>query len=230
MNLQVIYEDNHLIAVNKPAGILVQGDETEDTPLVDYVKDYIKFRYKKPGDVFLGVVHRLDRPVSGAVIFARTSKALTRMNELFKERKVEKRYWAITENRPFPEYGHLTHYILKDQERNVSRALDQLSNRSKDAKKSDLDYELIGNLEARYLLLVKPITGRPHQIRVQLSKIGCPIVGDVKYGYNQANQDGSIYLHCRSMSFLHPVQQTPVTITADAPNERMWNQMNALGE
>lgn len=230
MNLQVIYEDNHLIAVNKPAGILVQGDETEDTPLVDYVKDYIKFRYKKPGDVFLGVVHRLDRPVSGAVIFARTSKALTRMNELFKERKVEKRYWAITENRPFPEYGHLTHYILKDQERNVSRALDQMSNRSKDAKKSELDYELIGNLEARYLLLVKPITGRPHQIRVQLSKIGCPIVGDVKYGYNQANQDGSIYLHCRSMSFLHPVQQTPVTITADAPNERMWNQMSALGE
>lgn len=230
MNLQVIYEDNHLIAVNKPAGILVQGDETEDTPLVDYVKDYIKFRYKKPGDVFLGVVHRLDRPVSGAVIFARTSKALTRMNELFKERKVEKRYWAITENRPFPEYGHLTHYILKDQERNVSRALDQMSNRSKDAKKSELDYELIGNLEARYLLLVKPITGRPHQIRVQLSKIGCPIVGDVKYGYSQANQDGSIYLHCRSMSFLHPVQQTPVTITAEAPNERMWNQMSALGE
>ena len=230
MNLQVIYEDNHLIAVNKPAGILVQGDDTEDTPLVDYVKDYIKFRYKKPGDVFLGVVHRLDRPVSGAVIFARTSKALIRMNELFKERKVEKRYWAITENRPFPEYGHLTHYILKDQERNVSRALDQMSNRSKDAKKSDLDYELIGNLEARYLLLVKPITGRPHQIRVQLSTIGCPIVGDVKYGYSQANQDGSIYLHCRSMSFLHPVQQTPVTITADAPNERMWNQMSALGE
>ena len=230
MNLQVIYEDNHLIAVNKPAGILVQGDDTEDTPLVDYVKDYIKFRYKKPGDVFLGGVHRLDRPVSGAVIFARTSKALIRMNELFKERKVEKRYWAITENRPFPEYGHLTHYILKDQERNVSRALDQMSNRSKDAKKSDLDYELIGNLEARYLLLVKPITGRPHQIRVQLSKIGCPIVGDVKYGYSQANQDGSIYLHCRSMSFLHPVQQTPVTITADAPNERMWNQMSALGE
>ena len=230
MNLQVIYEDNHLIAVNKPAGILVQGDETEDTPLVDYVKDYIKFRYKKPGDVFLGVVHRLDRPVSGAVIFARTSKALIRMNELFKERKVEKRYWAITENRPFPEYGHLTHYILKDPERNVSKALDQLSNRSKDAKKSDLDYELIGNLEARYLLLVKPITGRPHQIRVQLSKIGCPIVGDVKYGYSQANQDGSIYLHCRSMSFLHPVKQEPVTITADAPNERMWNQMSALGE
>lgn len=230
MNLQVIYEDNHLIAVNKPAGILVQGDETEDTPLVDYVKDYIKFRYKKPGDVFLGVVHRLDRPVSGAVIFARTSKALTRMNELFKERKVDKSYWAITENRPYPEFGHLTHYILKDQERNISKALDQMSNRSKDAKKSELDYEMIGNLEAKYLLLVKPLTGRPHQIRVQLSKIGCPIVGDVKYGHSQGNKDGSIYLHCRSMSFLHPVQQVPVTVTADAPDERLWNQMSGLGE
>lgn len=229
MNLQVIYEDNHLIAVNKPAGILVQGDETEDTPLVDYVKDYIKFRYQKPGDVFLGVVHRLDRPVSGAVIFARTSKALTRMNELFKERKVDKRYWAITENRPYPEFGHLTHYILKDQERNVSKALDQMSNRSKDAKKSELDYEMIGNLEAKYLLLVKPITGRPHQIRVQLSKIGCPIVGDVKYGHSQGNKDGSIYLHCRSMSFMHPVKQEPITITADAPDERLWNQMSGLG-
>jgi len=229
MNLQVIYEDNHLIAVNKPAGILVQGDETEDTPLVDYVKDYIKFRYQKPGDVFLGVVHRLDRPVSGAVIFARTSKALTRMNELFKERKVDKHYWAITENRPYPEFGHLTHYILKDQERNISKALDQMSNRSKDAKKSELDYEMIGNLEAKYLLLVKPITGRPHQIRVQLSKIGCPIVGDVKYGHSQGNKDGSIYLHCRSMSFMHPVKQEPVTITADAPDERLWNQMSGLG-
>lgn len=230
MNLQVIYEDNHLIAVNKPAGVLVQGDETEDTPLVDYVKDYIKFRYKKPGDVFLGVIHRLDRPVSGAVIFARTSKALTRMNELFKERKVDKSYWAITENRPYPEFGHLTHYILKDQERNISKALDQMSNRSKDAKKSDLDYEMIGTLEAKYLLLVKPLTGRPHQIRVQLSKIGCPIVGDLKYGHSQANKDGSIYLHCRSMSFLHPVQQVPITVTADAPDERLWNQMSGLGE
>ncbi|HPH17667.1 MAG: RNA pseudouridine synthase [Haliscomenobacter sp.] len=230
MNLQVIYEDNHLIAVNKPAGILVQGDETEDTPLVDYVKDYIKFRYKKPGDVFLGVVHRLDRPVSGAVIFARTSKALTRMNELFKERKVEKNYWAVTERRPSPEAGHLTHYILKDHEKNISKALDQMSNRSKDAKKSDLDYELIGALEGKHLLLVKPITGRPHQIRVQLSKIGCPIVGDLKYGHTQPNNDGSIYLHCRSMIFQHPVTKELVKVVADAPHERLWNQMSALAE
>lgn len=230
MNLQVIYEDNHLIAVNKPAGILVQGDDTEDTPLVDYVKDYIKFRYKKPGDVFLGVVHRLDRPVSGAVIFARTSKALTRMNELFKERKVEKHYWAITERRPSPEVGHLTHYILKDHEKNISKALDQMSNRSKDAKKSDLDYELIGALEGKHLLLVKPITGRPHQIRVQLSKIGCPIVGDLKYGHSQPNNDGSIYLHCRAMVFQHPVTKEMVKVVADAPHERLWNPMSALAE
>jgi 23S rRNA pseudouridine1911/1915/1917 synthase len=230
MNLQVIYEDNHLIAVNKPAGILVQDDDTEDTPLVDYVKDYIKFRYKKPGDVFLGVVHRLDRPVSGAVIFARTSKALIRMNELFKERKVGKNYWAVTERRPSPEVGHLTHYILKDHEKNMSKALDQMSNRSKDAKKSDLDYELIGALEGKHLLLVKPITGRPHQIRVQLSKIGCPIVGDLKYGYAQPNNDGSIYLHCRSMVFQHPVTKELVSVVADAPHERLWNQMSALAE
>lgn len=230
MNLQVIYEDNHLIAVNKPAGILVQDDDTEDTPLVDYVKDYIKFRYKKPGDVFLGVVHRLDRPVSGAVIFARTSKALIRMNELFKERKVGKNYWAVTERRPSPEVGHLTHYILKDHEKNISKALDQMSNRSKDAKKSDLDYELIGALEGKYLLLVKPITGRPHQIRVQLSKIGCPIVGDLKYGHSQPNNDGSIYLHCRSMVFQHPVTKEMVSVVADAPHERLWNQMSALAE
>ena len=230
MNLQVIYEDNHLIAVNKPAGILVQGDATEDTPLVDYVKDYIKFRYKKPGDVFLGVVHRLDRPVSGAVIFARTSKALIRMNELFKERKVDKRYRKNKKKRPSPEMGHLTHYILKDTEKNISKALDQMSNRSKDAKKSDLDYELIGALEGKHLILVKPITGRPHQIRVQLSKIGCPIVGDLKYGHTQANSDGSIYLHCRSMSFLHPVKLEPVTITADAPHEGLWNPMSRLAE
>jgi 23S rRNA pseudouridine1911/1915/1917 synthase len=229
MNLQVIYEDNHLIAVNKEAGVLVQGDETEDKPLSDYVKGYIKHRYKKPGDVFLGVVHRLDRPVSGAVIFARTSKALARMNELFKERKIEKRYWAITDERPSPIQGHLTHYILKDSEKNISKALDQMSNRSKDAKKSDLDYEMIGELEGKHLLLVKPITGRPHQIRVQLSKMGWPIIGDLKYGYPHANRDGSIYLHCRSMSFMHPVKNEPVTIIAEPPQDQFWNKMSVLG-
>jgi 23S rRNA pseudouridine1911/1915/1917 synthase len=230
MNIQVIFEDNHLIAVNKAAGVLVQGDETEDTPLVDLVKKYIKVRYQKPGDVFLGVVHRIDRPVSGTVIFARTSKALTRMNELFKNRQIEKNYWAITDERPDPLQGHLTHYILKDQEKNISKALDQMSNRSKDAKKSDLDYEMIGELESKHLLLVKPITGRPHQIRVQLSKMGWPIVGDVKYGHAQGNRDGSIYLHCRSMSFIHPIKQERVTITSDVPHDHLWEKMTAMIE
>jgi 23S rRNA pseudouridine1911/1915/1917 synthase len=225
MNVQVIYEDNHLIAVNKEAGMLVQSDDTEDKPLEEYVKEYIKVRYGKPGDVFLGVVHRLDRPVSGAVIFARTTKALVRMNELFKERKIEKNYWAITARRPDPMHGHLTHYIEKDPSRNISRAVDKMSNRAKDAKLSELDYELIAQLENKYLVLVKPITGRPHQIRVQMSKINCPIIGDVKYGYPTPAENGCIYLHCRSMSFIHPVKNVPVTFTAEVPDDRLWNLM-----
>jgi 23S rRNA pseudouridine1911/1915/1917 synthase len=225
MNVQVIYEDNHLIAVNKEAGMLVQSDDTEDKPLEQYVKEYIKVRYDKPGDVFLGVVHRLDRPVSGAVIFARTTKALVRMNELFKERKIEKNYWAITSRRPEPMHGHLTHYIEKDVSRNISRAVDKMSNRAKDAKLSELDYELIAELENKYLILVKPITGRPHQIRVQMSKINCPIVGDVKYGYPTIAENGCIYLHCRSMSFMHPVKNVKVTFTAEVPDDRLWNLM-----
>lgn len=224
-NLQVIYEDNHLIAVNKQRGVLVQGDITEDRPLSEFVKEYIKMRYKKPGDVFLGVIHRLDRPVSGVVVFARTSKALTRMNELFKNREVEKQYWAITDERPDPIVGHLTHYIVKDTEKNLSKALDRPSNRNKDAKLSDLDYELIGELEGKHLLLVKPITGRPHQIRVQLAKVGCPIIGDVKYGAKEGFAHGGIYLHCRSLSFIHPVKQTPVHIEADPPSDRLWAMM-----
>lgn len=229
-NLQIIFEDNHLIAVNKPRGVLVQGDITEDRPLSDYVKDYIKLRYDKPGDVFLGVIHRLDRPVSGVVVFARTSKALTRMNELFKERKIEKSYWAVTDERPDPEIGHLTHYIIKDSDKNISRALDQPSNRNKDAKRSELDYEMIGEIDGKHLLLVKPITGRPHQIRVQLSKIGCPIVGDVKYGHKEGFAHGGIYLHCRSLEFIHPVKLTQVRITADAPKDQLWNKVARIGE
>jgi 23S rRNA pseudouridine1911/1915/1917 synthase len=215
-----------LIAVNKPAGWLVQGDITGDTPLVEYVKTYIKIRYKKPGDVFLGVVHRLDRPVSGVVVFARTSKGLTRMNELFKKREIEKTYLAITAERPEPIEGHLTHYILKDKSKNIAKAYDKIGNRTKDAKKSDLDYKLIGEVGNLHLLEVKPITGRPHQIRVQLASLGCPIWGDLKYGFRKPNQDGSIHLHCRSLAFEHPVKKEPVCIEAEVPNQQLWREFN----
>ena len=224
--LQVLHEDNHLIAVNKPAGWLVQGDSTGDIPLSEFVKTYIKIRYKKPGDVFLGTIHRLDRPVSGVVVFARTSKALTRMNDLFRNRKVTKTYYAVTAERPEPIQGHLTHYILKDKSRNVARAYDKIGNRTKDAKKSDLDYELIAEVGNLHLLKVIPLTGRPHQIRVQLASIGCPIWGDLKYGFRKANRDGSIHLHCRSLAFEHPVKKEPVYIEADVPDEQIWNEFN----
>ncbi len=225
MNLQVLFEDNHLIAVNKEPGLLVHSDITEDTPLSEFVKDYVKVRYQKPGAVFLGVIHRLDRPVSGVVVFARTSKALSRMNDLFKAREVQKTYWAITRERPQPLEGHLEHYIGKDRDRNIAVAFDKLSSRAKAmaAKRSDLEYRLVGELDNRCFLEVKPHTGRPHQIRVQLAKMGWPIVGDVKYGYPQPNTDGSICLHCRSLSFLHPVKKEPVQIVAEPPELREWD-------
>lgn len=222
MNFQVLYEDNHLIAVNKPAGVLVQGDETGDTPLSELVKRYIKLQYDKPGDVFLGVIHRLDRPVSGVVVFARTSKALERMNKLFHDRNIQKTYWAVTAQRPEPLQGHLTHYLIKDSERNVSRALEQPSKRNPDAKLAELDYELVMEVHGHCLLEVHPITGRPHQIRAQLAKIGCPIRGDVKYGFPSPARDGMIYLHCRSLAFEHPVKKEPVVITADPPEDQIW--------
>lgn len=230
MNLQVLHEDNHLIAVNKPAGALVHGDETGDVPLSEAVKEYIKIRYHKPGDVFLGVIHRLDRPVSGVVIYARTSKGLARMNEVFKERKIQKTYLAITRNRPEPMLGSLTHYIAKDRSRNLAKAFNSLSNQAEKmkAKKSTLDYEMIGEIDNRCLIQVNPHTGRPHQIRVQLSSMGCPIVGDIKYGDDQPNQDGSIHLHCRSMSFEHPVKREPVVITADPPADVLWRKFDSL--
>ena len=206
-NLQVIYEDNHLIAINKPAGLLVQGDRTGDTPLSEMVKLYIKFRYHKPGDVFLGLIHRLDRPVSGVLLFARTSKALSRMNKLFKERKVEKCYWAVSKTRPQPIEGQLQHYLLKDHKKNKSFALRQPGKKSQGAKLSKLNYKLLAELGGDHLIEVIPYTGRPHQIRVQLSSIGCPIIGDLKYGFPQANADGSIHLHSRSLSFIHPVKK-----------------------
>ncbi len=218
--LEVLYEDNHLIAVNKPAGMLVHADETGDVSLDRHVKKYIKKKYDKPGDVFLGVIHRIDRPVSGTIVFARTSKALTRMTQLFSKREVEKRYWAVTYQRPDPNEATLIHYLTKDKAKNRVN----LSNRqrSKDAKKCELRYELLSEVGDHYLIDVFPKTGRPHQIRAQLAKIGCSIRGDKKYGstYNQRN--GMIHLHSRSLSFMHPVKKEPVFIQSKPPREQIW--------
>lgn len=229
-DMEILFEDNHLIAVNKLPGMLVQGDHTGDEPLGEYVKLYIKDRYQKPGDVFLGVIHRLDRPASGVVVFARTSKALERMNRLFAERKIDKTYWAITGHRPNPINGHLSHFIQKDESKNIVKAYDKLSNRTPDAKKAELDYELIGEIGDNFLLKVHLHTGRSHQIRAQLAKMGWPIRGDVKYGFPKPNRDSSIHLHCRSLSFMHPVKKEPVMIIAKPPNEQIWNLFEFLTE
>lgn len=229
-DIRVLWEDNHLLGVEKPAGWLVQGDQTGDLTLSDWAKEYIKVRYKKPGDVFLGVIHRLDRPVSGVVVFARTSKALTRMNQLFKDRQVEKTYMCLVTDRPDPISGSLTHYIAKDRSRNKSKAYEQLSNRAKEAgaKAASLDYELIGEMNARYLIKISPHTGRPHQIRVQMAELGCPILGDTKYGSDLAISDGSIFLHAQQLAFVHPVKKEPVRIVAYLPHNQEWNQFREL--
>ena len=222
--LKILYEDNHLIAVNKPPGLLVHSDKTRDRPLADLVKAYVKKKYNKPGEVFLGVVHRLDRPASGVTVFARTSKALERMNRLFKERQIKKTYWAIIAKRPDPLSGRLEHFILKDHKKNKVKVFDSnKSARSKNAKPAQLDYNLIGGLGNHYLLEINLHTGRPHQIRAQLAKIGCPIRGDVKYGFPTANEDKSILLHCREMSFIHPVKKEPLNIRAQPPDHQSWD-------
>ncbi len=228
--LKVIYEDNHYIAVNKPAGWLVQADSTGDLTLAELVKQYIKIRYKKPGDVFLGIVHRLDRPVSGVLFFARTSKGLSRMNKLFKEREMEKTYLAIVKERPYPIEGELIHYLIKDREKNKVKAYDFKSSRAKNAKKAVLTYKLIGEKEGYHLLEVNLKTGRPHQIRVQLSKLGSPIWGDLKYGSPQPLDDGSIGLHCIHMKFMHPVKKEPVFVKAMPPSILNWDQFKPLVE
>ncbi|MEQ8927425.1 MAG: RNA pseudouridine synthase [Fulvivirga sp.] len=223
--IQSLYEDNHLIIVNKPAGALVQGDETGDEALGEEVKAYIKKKYKKPGDVFLGVVHRLDRPVSGAVIFARTSKGLERMNKLFRDREIEKTYWALTKKKPLELEGELVHWLKKDS------SINKVSAHNKDNKggqKAILNYKLIGHFAEYYLLEVKPLTGRPHQIRVQLAKIGCPIFGDVKYGGDKSNDRSAIYLHSREVSFIHPVKKEAVRVTAKTPNDQIWKLFDGI--
>jgi len=216
----VLYEDNHLLVVNKSSGILVQGDATGDTPLVELCKEYIKEKYKKPGAVFLGVVHRLDRPVSGLVVLARTSKALERMNELFRERETTKTYWAIVKNKPRQQEEVLIHWLSKDEQKNKATAY---TRETPGALRSELSYKIIGQSSNGYLLEVNPVTGRPHQIRVQLSTIGCPIVGDLKYGYPEANSDGSICLHAKRLAFVHPVKKETVVFDAAIPAKGFWN-------
>ncbi len=220
--LEVLYEDNHIIAVNKKISDIVQADKTGDTPLSEEVKAYIKKKYNKPGDVFLGIPHRVDRPVSGVVIFARTSKALTRLNKMFQEheKEITKIYWAIVGNLPEEDHAILTHYLVRDTEKNKSHAYNQPKSGSKEAK---LEYKLLGSSQRYYLLEVKLYTGRHHQIRCQLAKIGCPIKGDLKYGFPRSNENGGIYLHARSISFKHPVSQEMITITAKPPLEdNLW--------
>ncbi|MDG5799746.1 RluA family pseudouridine synthase [Marinilabiliaceae bacterium ANBcel2] len=222
MNLHILYEDNHLIAVNKSNSDLVQGDKTDDEPLSDKVKAYIKEKYNKPGDVYLGVVHRLDRPVTGVVLFAKTSKALSRMNKLFQENSVEKKYWAIVKELPENDSGTLTHYLIKNSKKNKSYTTSKLK---KDAKKAVLSYRLASSSARYHLLEVDLKTGRHHQIRCQLSKAGFPIKGDLKYGFPRSNKNGGISLHARSLSFTHPVKQEPLLIKAPVPNDdNLWKE------
>ena len=221
--LEVLYEDNHIIAVNKKAGDLVQGDKTGDKPLGDFVKAYLREKYNKPGNIFCGVIHRLDRPVSGLVIFAKTSKALARMNALFREKTIQKTYWAIVENPPLKSEDRLEHYLIKNQQKNKSRAY---LKPYEGALNSVLDYTVLKKLDRYTLLEVKPITGRHHQIRVQLSTIGSIIKGDLKYGAKRSNKDSSISLHAREINFIHPIKKEEITITAPAPKDAIWDACN----
>ncbi len=216
---QVLYEDNHLLIVNKPAGILVQGDKTGDTPLVEYYKTYIKEKYQKLGAVFLGVVHRLDRPVSGAVVFARTSKALERMTKLFRDNEFHKTYWAIVKQKPVEVEDNLVHWLIKDSKSNKTSAYVK---EKRGAQRAELNYQVIGKLSGHYLVRVEPLTGRPHQIRVQLYSMGSPIRGDLKYGFPKANIDGNINLHAFAQSFVHPVKKEHMKIIAPLPDDDFW--------
>jgi 23S rRNA pseudouridine1911/1915/1917 synthase len=219
--IEVLYEDNHIIAVNKRPSDIVQGDKTGDAPLSDFVKEYVKKKYDKPGEVFIGTVHRIDRPVSGIVLFARTSKALARLNQMFQTKEIRKTYWAVVKDKPAKESGKLVHYLKKNEAKNMSKAFDK---EQPGTLRSELDYQLICSSDNYHLLEVKPLTGRHHQIRVQLSSMGCPIKGDLKYGFNRSNKDASIHLHARKIEFIHPVKKEPVTITAPPPDEVLWNE------
>lgn len=219
-NLQVLHEDNHIIVINKRVGDIVQGDKTGDKPLSEVVKEYIKDKYNKPGEVYLGVVHRLDRPTTGIVLFARTSKALTRMNALFSNRETQKTYWAIVKNKPVNWEGKLVHYLKRNEKNNTSKAH---SKEVPESKIASLDYKIIASLQNYFALEINLHTGRHHQIRAQLSAIGSPIKGDLKYGFDRSNPDGGIHLHARKLNFLHPVSQENIKIIAPTPNDPVWN-------
>ena len=218
--MTVVYEDNHIIVVNKTASEIVQGDKTGDTPLSETVKQYLKEKYNKPGNVFLGVTHRLDRPVSGLVVFAKTSKALSRLNDMFRNGEVKKTYWAIVKNRPQELEGELTNWLVRNEKQNKSYAYDK---EVKDSKKAVLCYKTIAHSQNYHLLEVDLKTGRHHQIRCQLAKMGCPIKGDLKYGSPRSNPDGSICLHARRIAFIHPVSKESIEIEAPVPNGNLWN-------
>lgn len=222
---QVIYEDNHLLIVNKANGVLVQGDSTGDPTLLDYGKEYIREKYDKPGNVFLKAAHRLDRPVSGLVVLGRTSKGIARMVELFKKRKIQKIYWAVVKRRPPEMQGKLVHWLWKNSEKNRVTAFDFAR---ENTQRAELRYKVLGKLNDHYLLEIEPLTGRPHQIRVQLSEIGCPIRGDIKYGFSKPNPDASINLHARRLFFEHPIKQQKLTLIAPLPENQFWEQFLTL--
>jgi len=226
--MTVLYEDNHIIAVNKSSSEIVQGDKTGDQPLSETIKLYLKEKYNKPGDVFLGVVHRLDRPVSGVVLFAKTSKALTRLNEMFRTQEIKKTYWAIVKEKPELPEGRLEHYLTRNEKQNKSMAYDKPRS---DAKKAALSYRMIAQSDTYYLLEVQLETGRHHQIRCQLAKMGCPIKGDLKYGFPRSNPNGGISLHARSVEFIHPVSKEFIQLTAPLPtDDKLWQAMERIAK
>lgn len=218
-NLQVLFEDNHLIVINKRPGDIVQGDKTKDTPLSEIVKKYLKIKYDKPGNVYLGVIHRIDRPTSGLVIFAKTSKSLSRMNLMLKDHTIQKTYWAITQNKPEKESDKLIHWLRKNEKNNKST---HFSKETANAKKAILNYKIIKELDNYFLLEITMESGRHHQIRCQLQAIGCPIKGDIKYDSKRTNKDGGIDLHARNIKFMHPVSKKQIDITAPLRDQKIW--------
>ncbi|HRU13776.1 MAG TPA: RNA pseudouridine synthase [Dysgonamonadaceae bacterium] len=225
--MDVLYEDNHLIIVNKAPSEIVQGDKTGDKPLSELIKEYLKEKYHKPGNVFCGVTHRLDRPTSGVVVFAKTSKALSRLNEMFRNGEVDKTYWAIVKNRPPKDEDTLIHYLIKNEKTNKSTAYDS---EKPNTKKAILHYKLIAVSQKYFLLEVDLETGRHHQIRCQLAKIGCSIKGDLKYGAERSNPDGSISLHARTISFVHPVSKQQIHVVAPVPDDTLWKTLESSVE